>query len=127
MKESVLRAKIAEHMELIKFSQQSLREAPERATAFLIIGAILLDEKRECENELAKLESLASASRFQAWQRSTAKQVTEKKIEADNDNTALDMAETFKECENKVKWLKGYIELFNNAHITFRQFSKDSM
>ena len=125
MDEQQLRAKIDEGLELIKYTKRSLSEAPERATQFLIIVAILADAKREVEEDKAKLDTLVSTSYAQAFGKSSAKQVTEKKAEAENDETYSGMREWLEQCQSKISWLKTYIEVFNNAHITYRQFSKE--
>ena len=125
MDETNLRAKIQEHLELIKYSPRAMKEASERATAFLIMVAILSDEKRNAIEDKAKLTTLRDASYAQAFGRSQAKQVTEKKAEAENDVTYTEMRETLEQCEAKISWLKDHIEIFTNAHVTYRQLSKE--
>jgi uncharacterized protein YpuA (DUF1002 family) len=125
MDEEQLRATIAEGLELIKYSKRSLQEAPERTTQFLIIVAVLADAKRATEEDKAKLSTLSNATYAQAMNRSTAKQVTEKKAEAESNEDYTNMREGLEQCESKISWLRTYIDIFNNAHITYRQFSKE--
>lgn len=125
MDEKTLRAKIQEHLDLIKYDAKGLREAPERATAFLVMVAILADEKRSCEEDKAKLTTLSSTTYAQAMGRSNSKQVTEKKAEAEMDEVYTAMREGLEQCEAKISWLRTYIDVFNHAHITYRQFSKE--
>lgn len=125
MNDEQLRKVIAENLELIKYTNKSLKEAPERATQFLIMVAILADEKRSVEEDKAKLNTLVSTTYAQAMGRSVAKQVTEKKAEAENDETYTTMREGLEQCESKISWLRTYIEVFNNAHLAYRQFSRE--
>jgi hypothetical protein len=125
MLEEQLRAKIAEHLELIKYSPKALREASERSTAFLVMVAILADEKRSCEEDKVKLSTIVSASYAQAWSRVTAPQVTEKKILVENDPHYSDLREALEQCEAKISWLKTHMDIFMNGHITYRQLSKE--
>lgn len=120
-----LRARISEHLDLIKYDRKGMTEASERATAFLTMVAILADEKRGCEEDKSKLSTVTSASYAQAMGRSTSKQVTEKKAEAEMDEGYTAVREALEQCEAKISWLKTYMEIFNNAHITYRQFSKE--
>lgn len=125
MNEEQLRQKISEGLELIKYTKRSLQEAPERTTQFLITVAVLADAKRAAEEDKAKLSTLVNATYAQAMGRSNAKQVTEKKAEAENDSSYSDTRESLEQCESKISWLRTYIDIFNNAHITYRQFSKE--
>jgi hypothetical protein len=125
MKEEVLRDKIDKHLELIKFSSQAMHEASERATAFLVMVAILANEKRATEEDKIRLSTLVSASYAQAFARSQSKQVTEKKAEAENDNSYSAVREGLEQAEAKISWLRTYIEIFNNAHLTYRQLSRE--
>lgn len=125
MTDEQLRAKIDEHLELIKYSKRSLADAPERATQFLIMVAILADAKRSAEEDKAKLATLSNATYAHAMNRSTAKQVTEKKAEAESNEDYTSMREGLEQCESKISWLKTYISIFDNAHILYRQFSKE--
>lgn len=123
--EKSLKAKIDEHVKLIKLDAKGINEAPERATAFLVMVALLADEKRACEQDKAKLTTLSSATFSQAIYRSPSKGVTEKKIEAEADEAYAGVRESLEECEAKISWLRTYMEIFNNAHITYRQFAKE--
>ena len=125
MTETELRQRINEHIELIKHSRQGMKEASERCTAFLVMMAILNDEKRITEDERSKIKTIETASYAQAVSRSQAKQVTEKKIEAEQDVTYTQIREALEECESKISWLRNLISIFENAHITYRTFAKE--
>lgn len=125
MNDAELHSKIAEHLEMIKYSSKSLREAPERTSAFLIMVAILADSKRDCEQDKAKLTTLVAGSFSDALSHSAGKGVTEKKLDAERDQTYTMYREALEECEAKISWLRTYIDIFNNAHITYRNLAKE--
>ena len=125
MQDKELRAIIDEHVGMIPYSKVTSEQASKKATAFLVALAILTDEKRGCDEDKAKLSTLVSASYAQALSRSMAKQVTEKKVEAEQDNNYTKMREALEECEAKISWLKNYMNIFENAHVTYRQLSKE--
>lgn len=125
MEENTLRVKIQDHLELIKFSTRSLQEAQQRTTAFLIMVAILADERRDTEELKAQLSTLNSATYARAMSSSAAKQVTAAKAEAENNGDYTEAREALESCEAKIAWLKTYIDIFSQAHVTYRQFSKE--
>lgn len=125
MTDESLRSKIAEHLELIKFSSKGLSEAPDRTCKFLVMVAILANEKRSCEQDKAKLTTLVATSFSNALNSSQGKGVTEKKLEAEKDPQYTEFREALEDCESKISWLRTYIDIFNNAHITYRQMSKE--
>jgi hypothetical protein len=87
--------------------------------------ALLADAKRSAEEDKAKLKTLSDATYAQAMKNSSAKQVTEKKVEAEMDEIYTSMRESLEQCESKISWLRTYINIFENAHVTYRQFSKE--
>jgi len=123
--EDQLRERINGYLDLIKYSPKALKEASERATEFLIATALLADAEREAEEDRAKFTTLVAAAEAQAFARSKAKQVTEKKVEVENDPMYTEIREILEQCEAKIKWIKTYIRIFENAHIVYRQFSKE--
>jgi len=125
MKDEVLKEKIKAHIDKVPYENVTEDEAKDRSTAFLVMLAILTDEKRACEEDKSKLVTMSSASYAQALARSGAKQVTEKKVEAEQDGNYTHMREALEECEAKISWLRSYMNIFENAHVTYRQFSKD--
>lgn len=120
-----LEQKIQQHLDMIKYTSQSLKEAPERASAFLIMVAILADEKRKTEQDKAKLTTIVAGSYSNALNTAEGKGVTEKKIAAEANDEYNECREALEDCESKISWLRTYIEIFNNAHITYRNLSKE--
>jgi hypothetical protein len=124
MTEELLKQKIEECLELIKYSSKSISEAPERATKFLIMQAFLVDEKHKTEQDKIKLVTLSEACFSEAVSRSQGG-VTEKKLAAGNDRDYIAAREALEQCESKIAWLKSYLDIMNNAHITYRALMRE--
>lgn len=120
-----LEERIAKTMELVKLTQKGLGEASERASEFLIIQALIANEIRETSEDLAKLYTIESGTLHDCVSKSSAKGVTEKKMEAARNPKYTNARESKEVCDAKITWLKTYLKIFDNAHITYRQHSKD--
>lgn len=125
MLDQALKDNIDNHVELIKYSSRAMKESSERATSFLVMVALLADAKRACEEDKVKLNTIVLAAKAQAWSKATAVQVTEKKIMVDNDSMYNDLREALEQCEHDINQIKTYMEIFNNAHIAYRNFAKE--
>jgi hypothetical protein len=124
--DEILKQKIWEHLELIKYSTKSISESPDRATKFLIMQAILVDEKRKSEEDKVKLTTLVEASFSEAVGKASGG-ITEKKLSAERDLSYIEAREALGECEAKISWLKSYVEIFNNGHICYRGLMRESL
>lgn len=124
MTDEQLQAKISECLELIKYSSKSLTEAPDRATKFLIMQAFLVDAKRAAEEDRVKLTTLSEMTYSQAIGKANGG-ITERKLEADRDEEYQGAREALGDCEAKISWLRGYIDVMNNAHIVYRNLMKE--
>lgn len=110
---------------LIQVDAQGLAQARERAAKFLTAQALLINYMREVETELGKHETVTELSHSQALRVTDGKNITERKahvIENEAYRTELDK---LKELEAKKSWLKAHIKVLENAHLMFRQFSRD--
>lgn len=115
------------HIDLIAFDGSALNESLERATKFLIVVAVLSDFKLNCERRKAKLTTLREAFFSHAMQNSQAKQVTEKKAEAESNKEYTNQREAVENLEAEISWARVTIDIFNNAHVTYRQLSKGEL
>jgi hypothetical protein len=125
MLDPALQAQIDEHVELIKYSQRAVKEAADRATSFLVMVAFLTEARRACEEDRIKLSTMVSLSHAQAWGKLPDNKVTEKKILVDSDSAYNEFREALERCEQEIVKIKAYIEVFNNAHILYRNFAKE--
>ena len=125
MKFEELKELIDEHIDLILLDAKALKEAQDRATRFLVVVSVLSNYRLDLEKKKTKLITLREAHFSQALGRSEAKNVTEKKMEAESDPKYTGQREAVEEIDSEISWVKCHIEIFNNAHITYRQLSKE--
>jgi len=117
---------IDEHVEMITIDARGLAEARERAGKFLRASAILTTYLKALEEQSAKVSTLVEANYATAVSSADGKNITEKKT-----NAALNKSYTSsKEIEGRVNaqrnWLRGFIKIFENAHLMYRQYSREN-
>lgn len=120
-----LKLLINEHIRLIAVDAKGINEAKERAGKFLQVHAILSGQLMELEVHIAKLQTLVDAQYATAIDESAAKSITEKKINAERNPIYAQARENFETAEAQRSWLKNYMKIFDNAHIMFRQYSRE--
>ena len=114
------------YLELLTVSTEGLLESRERAAKFLEIQAILVACLREIMVELSKLDTIKEATFANAIVSVEGKNVTEKKILVAKDSNYSSIREMFEQLESFREWIKGHIRIFENAHILYRSFSRES-
>lgn len=119
-----VQALVNEHIQLIAFSKDSYKEALERATKFLVISAIVAEFKREMQEKLTKTETLRDAFYAKALSEAEGKNVTEKKAMVPLNPDYAKQVEVCGELEASIGWSRTMIDIFNNAHVTYRQIAK---
>ena len=110
-----VQALVNEHIQLIAFSKDSYKEALERATKFLVISAIVAEFKREMLRDAFYAKALSEAE---------GKNVTEKKAMVPLNPDYAKQVEVCGELEASIGWSRTMIDIFNNAHVTYRQIAK---
>ncbi|RLI54075.1 MAG: hypothetical protein DRP09_14030 [Candidatus Thorarchaeota archaeon] len=108
----------------IRLGTKGFGEAIDRATRFLLIQASLADVKLGFEEELAKKNTLCDGYFHDALKNSEAKQVTEKKLDAGTDVDYAKSRENKEILEAEIKYLRTLMDIFGNAHVTYRQIAK---
>lgn len=116
---------IDEHISLITVDNRSLAQATERAAKFLVAQAVLSSEIKNLEEQKAKIQTLNSTNYAVALQGVDAKNVTEKKMLADTDKNYTEVREALEVVDANITYLKTHIRIFENAHVLFRQHSKE--
>lgn len=116
---------IGETVELIAISASSLAEAKPRASRFLVVNAILASFLKDLEIEMAKLKTIAEASKAQAMRSADGKTITEKKQNAELDPSYTRNRENFESLDAQRDWIRNHIKIFENAHLMYRQYSRD--
>lgn len=109
----------------IAINAHSLADAQPRAARFLVYVAILTNYLRELEEDLPKHQTLVNAQYSTAINSAVGKGITEKKVEAEADPIYSDAVEKKAAVDAQRDWVKNYIKIFDNAHVMYRQFSRD--
>lgn len=120
-----LKPLIQEHVDLIKVDAKAVSEARERAAKFLTLQAILNNYHLELETDRAKTSTLCEALFSQAVSRAEGKNITEKKLFAADDDEYKEIKVVLDSMTAQSNWVKQYMRMFENAHLMFRQLSRD--
>lgn len=117
---------VHKNLPLTKYDPKKFRDNPlERASEFFMVLATLNDFKQRCEADKAKIQTMSTGFYHDAYNSSSAKSVTQQKLDAEIDAQYSNTRETLEEIDSMIKWTKTSIDIFNNAHLTFRQLAKD--
>lgn len=99
-------------------------EAERRAGEFLSIMAQITEWRHILsENKIGELTTQTAVFAEQL-SLGTAKTVTENKLTAESSKVYSDAREAFERTENDLTYLKAYYEIFNNAHVFYRNMAK---
>lgn len=116
---------VDETVDLIPMDNLPASEIRSRAGRFLVACAILVNRHREVEEACAKAETLENTYLSQAIQLSQGKNITEKKSDAQANPHYTSAKEAREILDAERHWVKSYVDIFNNAHLFFRQALKD--
>lgn len=122
--EQVEEAVIA-HVDLIEISASSLAKGREYTAKFLVIQSMLSSYLKQVEEDKAKSSSISSAEYSTAIAQADGKNITEKRTMAESNPTYMASREKVEELDALIRWVKTHIEIFNNAHVMFRQYTRD--
>lgn len=114
---------ITETVELIAVSGKSLADAKPRASRFLVVNSILATFLRDLEEELPKFDTLVSATYAQAIMGADGKNITEKKVTAEAEPNYCTARENKEKLDAVRNWVKNHMDIFENAHVMYRQYS----
>jgi len=130
-----IKVKIDQHIKLIEIGRQGFAESNERASKFLIINAILGDYLYEIDMELVKLKTIKDAAYCDTLNdvplidkegNKIKMTVTEKKTMVNGHKSFTDNREACEELEALREWIKGNMKIFQDAHVHYRQMSRES-
>lgn len=119
-----LQALVDKHIDLVEVTSSAVLEARERAAKFLVIQAHLANHLKILDDIKVKASTLEKASYAQALMKQAGKNVTENKINAEADPEYANARESVELIEAEHNWTKRHFEIFDNAHIMFRQISQ---
>lgn len=116
---------VDQHLDLIKVDAKSLAASRERAAQFLVAQAILANHVKSLEEARATLSSLVEARYANAIRITDGKNITEKKTFVAENAEYVEVREQLENLDAECNWTKTHMKIFENAHVLFRQFSKD--
>ena len=120
-----LQAHVREQMKQVAFNPKSLHDPMVRCTDFLTTMAMLNDFIFTCRCDLARLQTVTEALFKDAIDHAEGKTVTEKKIGAAAHPEYTNAKEASERIEAMIKWAKTALDIFNNAHVTYRQTARE--
>lgn len=116
---------IDQHLSLITIDAKSLADAKERAAQLLVVQSVIATFLRDFEEEKSKVKTLQLASYAQTVKTVEGKNVTEKKINVEADPGYSGYREALEKMDGIRDYLKTHIKIFENAHLMFRQYSRE--
>lgn len=99
-------------------------EAEKKAGEFLCAQAKITEWKHLLTSEKIKLLSLQTATYATEMSKGTAKTVTENKLTAEASVDYVKAREELEQVENDLSYLRSFYDIFNNAHIFYRNLAK---
>lgn len=120
-----LQTLVNSHIDLVEIDGTAFSEARNRAAKFLVIQAHLATHIKGLEDVKVKASTIEKASYAQAMMRQSGKNVTENKINAEADPEYAAARESVELIEAEHNWTKRHFDIFENAHVMFRQISNE--
>lgn len=120
-----VQALVTENLALIQMDPNAFTQARDRAAKFLVTQAILTSYLKGLQDARPKVQTLVDATYAQAIANSGGKNVTENKITAEADPNYTQYREAVESVDSEIHWVKTHMEIFFNAHLFFRQNSRE--
>lgn len=102
----------------------SFPEAERRAGEFLSAMASITNYRHIFSEERIKFTTIQSVVYAEELSEGTAKTVTENKVTVEASPAYTEARESLERIENDINYLKAFYEVFNNAHIFYRNMAK---
>jgi hypothetical protein len=122
---SQIKELIDEHIGLITVDAKAIAGARDRAAKFLVIQSVLATYMKDLDVEKAKFSSVVDMQYSQALRTTDGKTITEKKVHVAENAEYVKYKDSLAELDAQRDWVKTHIKIFDNAHLTFRQYSRD--
>lgn len=116
---------VNDHLDLVEINAAAIAQSRERSAKFLVIQALLSSHLKVLQDVKVKASTEEKATYAQAILSAGGKNVTENKIVAEADPQYSKTRETMELIDSEINWVKQHFDIFNNAHIMFRQYSKE--
>lgn len=102
----------------------SMTESERRAGDFLEAMGYVTNIRHDFGKEKIRLLSIQTATYAQELSKGTAKTVTENKTTAEASESYKKAREDLENIENDLSFLKAFADIFENAHVFYRQKAK---
>lgn len=99
-------------------------EAEYRSSEFLIASACLAGWRHNLTDNRIKFSSVQAAIYASELYKCSGKTITENKITVEASETYAKAREDFEYTENDINYVKMFYDIFNNAHIFYRNLAK---
>lgn len=120
-----LQALVMEHINLIEINRDAIIDARNRAAKFLVVQAHLNDHLKVLDDVMVKASTEEKAQYAQAMLNAVGKNVTENKIQAEADPAYNGARESVELIKSEHNWTKRHFDIFENAHVMFRQIAAE--
>ena len=120
-----LQALVLKHIGEIEINRDAIIDARNRAARFLVIQAHLNDHMKLLADVKVKASTEEKAKYAQAILTAGGKNVTEGKIIAEANPMYAQARESVELVDSEYNWTKKHYEIFENAHIMFRQIASE--
>lgn len=120
-----LQALVLKHIGEIEINRDAILDARNRAARFLVIQSHLNDHMKILADVKVKASTEEKATYAQAILSAGGKNVTEGKIIAEANPIYAKARETVELIDSEFNWTKKHYEIFENAHIMFRQIASE--
>lgn len=115
---------VNKNLDLIEVNSSAINESRERAAKFLVVQAHLTNHLKVLDDVKVKATTIQNAQYAQAMMSQAGKNVTENKINAEADPTYAASRESVELIESEHNWTKRHFDMFENAHVLFRQIGQ---
>ncbi len=121
-----IKALIEDHLDLIAYDSNSFKQASERTTKFLIVVSLLAEHRLDLEKRKSKIATMREAFYSHSINEAIGKNITEKKVEAEANVNYTTQREAVESLEAEISYCKTMMNVFECAHVTYRQMSRES-
>jgi hypothetical protein len=116
---------VNKYLDLVEIDRDAILDARNRAAKFLIVQSHLSNHLKLLEDTKVKASTIEKASYAQAMGSAGGKNVTENKISAEADPGYTNAREVVERIDAELNWTKRHFDIFENAHVMFRQIAAE--
>lgn len=116
---------VNDYLDLIEINRDAIIDARNRAAKFLVVQSHLSNHLKLLDDVKVKISTIEKATYAQALMKQSGKNVTENKIHAEADPDYANARESLELVSAEVNWTKRHYDIFENAHVMFRQIASE--